>query len=246
METVVILGGGPCGLSAAWELSRNGKNVIVIEADSSLGGLCKTVRYKGFNFDLGGHRLISKNTGLLNKISKLMGDELLVSERISAIRLNAKEFQYPLSVGDILKQTDMTFLAGCLMDYAYRGICKKIKQPSDGSLKDWIINRFGSTLYNTFFKDYTNKLWGLPSDKISSDWAAERISLLNLWDVILRLCRLRDNTPRTYTKTFFYPRYGIGQIFEYIAEEIKKKDGRIFLDTTFKKLLLEGGSISRR
>ena len=80
METVVILGGGPCGLSAAWELSGTGKNVVIIEAQSSLGGLCKTIRYKGFNFDMGGHRLISENNELLNKISGLMGDELLVSE----------------------------------------------------------------------------------------------------------------------------------------------------------------------
>ncbi len=91
-----------------------------------MGGLCKTIRYKGFNFDLGGHRLISKNDGLLNKISELMGDELLVSERISAIRLNGREFQYPLSAGDILRQTDMRFVTGCLMDYAFQSIYKEL------------------------------------------------------------------------------------------------------------------------
>ena len=243
METVVVLGGGPCGLSAAWELSRNGKNVIVIEADSSLGGLCKTVRYKGFNFDLGGHRLISKNNELLSKISELMGDELLVSERISAIRLNGREFQYPLSAGDILKQTDIRFMTGCLMDYVYQCIYKRIKHVPDDSFEDWIINRFGSTLYNTFFKDYTSKLWGIPSSKLSSDWAAERISLLNLWDVVLRLCGLGKNTPRTYTRTFFYPKYGIGQIFEYIGKEIKNNGGNIILSATFKRLLLEGDDV---
>jgi protoporphyrinogen oxidase len=243
METVVVLGGGPCGLSAAWELSMNGKNVIVIEADSSLGGLCKTVRYKGFNFDLGGHRLISKNDELLNKISELMGDELLVSERISAIRLNGREFQYPLSAGDILKQTDIRFVTGCLMDYAYQSIYKRIKHAPDDSFEDWIINRFGRTLYNTFFKDYTNKLWGIPSNKLSSDWAAERISLLNLWDVVLRLCGLGKNTPRTYARTFFYPKYGIGQIFEYIGKEIKNNGGNIILGATFKRLLFEGDDV---
>jgi protoporphyrinogen oxidase len=182
METVVILGGGPCGLSAAWELSGTGKNVVIIEAQSSLGGLCKTVRYKGFNFDLGGHRLISENNELLNKISGLMGDELLVSERISAIRLNGSEFQYPLSAGDILRQTDMKFVTGCLMDYACQSIYKRIKHSPDTSFEDWVINRFGKKLYTTFFKDYTRKLWGIPPDKLSSDWAAERISLLSLWD----------------------------------------------------------------
>lgn len=243
MENVVILGGGACGLSAAWELSRSGKNVVVIEADSSLGGLCKTIRYKGFNFDMGGHRLISKNDGLLNKISELMGDELLVSERKSAIRLNGREFQYPLFAGDILKQTDMRFITGCLMDYAFQTIYKRIRHRPDDSLEDWIVNRFGNTLYDTFFKDYTNKLWGIPSSKLSSDWAAERISLFNLWDVVLRLCGLGKNTPRTYTRTFFYPKYGIGQIFEYIGEEVKKNGGDIILNATFKRLLLEEDSV---
>ena len=223
METVVILGGGPCGLSAAWELSKNRKNVVVIEAQSSPGGLWKTMRYNGFNFDLGGHRLISKNDELLNKVSELMGDELLVSERVSAIRLNGREFQYPLSAGDILRQADVRFLSGCLIDYAYQSIYQKIRRSPDTSFEDWVINRFGKKLYNTFFKDYTSKLWGIPPDKLSSDWAAERISLLNLWDVVLRLCGLGKDTPRTYTRNFFYPKQGIGQIFEYIAVEIKKK-----------------------
>jgi protoporphyrinogen oxidase len=243
METVVVLGGGPCGLSAAWELSKNGKNVIVIEADSSLGGLCKTIRYKGFNFDLGGHRLISRNNGLLSKISELMGDELLISERISAIRLNGKEFQYPISAGDILKQTGVRFVTGCLMDYAFQNTYNKIRYRPDDSLEDWIINRFGNKLYNTFFKDYTSKLWGIPSDKLSSDWAAERISLLNLWDVVLRLCGLGKITPRTYTRTFFYPKYGIGQIFEYIGEEVKKNGGNVILNATFKKLVVRGANV---
>ena len=243
MERVVILGGGACGLSAAWELSRNGKNVVVIEAESSLGGLCRTIRYKGFNFDLGGHRLISKNNGLLNKISELMGDELLVSERTSAIRLNGMEFQYPLSAGDILQQTDLRFAARAFMDYAYQSIYKKLKRTPDDSFEDWIINRFGNTLFNTFFKDYTSKLWGVPSSKLSSDWAAERISLLNLWDVILRLCGREKNTPRTYRKTFFYPKQGIGQIFEYIGKEVKKNGGNVILNAAFKRLLLDGYNI---
>ena len=116
MEKVIVLGGGPCGLSAAWELSRNGMNVVVIEKEHLLGGLCKTLSYKGFNFDLGGHRLISKNSELLKKISILMGNELLVSERISAIRLNGRDFQYPLSAGDILRQTSVRFAARCFLD----------------------------------------------------------------------------------------------------------------------------------
>jgi protoporphyrinogen oxidase len=240
METVVILGGGPCGLSAAWELSKTGRNIVVIEAQSSLGGLCKTVRYKGFNFDMGGHRLISENNELLKKISGLMGDELLVSERISAIRLDGREFQYPLSAGDILRQTDIRFLSRCLMDYAYQSIYKKIRHSPDTSFEDWVINRFGKKLYNTFFKDYTRKLWGIPPDKLSSDWAAERISLLSLWDVVLRLCGSGKNTPRTYTRNFFYPKQGIGQIFEYIAEEIKENGGNIILNARFKRLLLDG------
>ena len=243
METVVILGGGPCGLSAAWELSKTGKKVVVVEAQSSVGGLCKTKSYKGFNFDLGGHRFISKNDELINRIKALMGSDLLVSERISAIKLNGREFQYPLSSGDILKQTDIMFLAMCLVDYVYQALYKKLKDSPDTSFEDWVINRFGRKLYVTFFKDYTHKLWGIPPDKLSSDWAAERISLLNLWDVVLRLCGLGREAPRTYTKKYFYPKQGIGQIFEYIAMEIKQNGSNIILNARFKKLLLEGDRV---
>ncbi len=243
METIVILGGGPCGLSAAWELSRAGKNVVVIEAQSSPGGLCRTIRYKGFNFDLGGHRLISRNKELLKKISGLMGDELLISERVSAIRLNGREFQYPLSAGDILRQTDVRFLTVCLMDYLYQGVYKRIKRLPDTSFEDWVINRFGMKLYDTFFKDYTRKLWGIPPDRLSSDWAAERISLLSLGDVIMRLCGSEKDIPRTYTKEFFYPRNGIGQIFEYISREIEDKGGRIILNARFKKCMIDKGRV---
>lgn len=239
METVVVLGGGPCGLSAAWELSRGGKDVVIIEAQSSPGGLCKTIRYNGFNFDLGGHRFISENGELINKIKVLMGDDLLVSERISAIRLNGREFQYPLSAVDILKQTDMIFLSRCLVDYVYQTLYKKLRDSPETSFEDWVISRFGRKLYVTFFKDYTRKLWGIPPDKLSSDWAAERISLLDLWDVVLRLCGLGRNTPRAYTRKFFYPKQGIGQIFEFVAREIKKNGGSIILNARFKKLLLK-------
>ena len=243
METVVILGGGPCGLSAAWELSRTGKNVVVVEAQSALGGLCKTIRHRGFNFDLGGHRFISRNDDLINKVKVLMGDDLLVSERISAIRLNGREFQYPLSACDILKQTDIIFLTRCLVDYVYQALYKKLRDSPDTSFEDWVINRFGRKLYVTFFKDYTHILWGIPSNKLSSDWAAERISLLNLWDVALRLCGLGREAPRTYTKEYFYPKQGIGQIFEYIAREIKQNGGNIIINARFKKLLLEGDRV---
>ena len=244
MGKVVVLGGGACGLSAAWELSRNGMNVVVIEAEHLLGGLCKTVNYKGFNFDLGGHRLISKNSGLLHKISSIMGNELLVSERVSAIRLNGKDFKYPLSASDILQQTSVSFAARCFMDYVFQSMYMKVKQSSDCSLEDWIIHRFGKTLYNNFFRDYTNKLWGISSDNISSDWAAERISLLDLWDVALRLFGLKKSTPRTYTKNFFYPKSGIGQIFKCIAEEIKKNHGTIILNAIFKRFHIAGDHVT--
>ena len=86
----------------------------------------------------------------------------------------------------------MKFVTGCIVDYVYQSIYKRIRHSPDTSFEDWVINRFGKKLYNTFFKDYTRKLWGIPPDKLSSDWAAERISLLNLWDVVLRLYGFRE------------------------------------------------------
>ncbi len=242
-KNIVVLGGGPCGLSAAWELSGCGHDVTVIEKDSKAGGLCITNEYKGFRFDLGGHRFISKNRELVDNVCKMMGDELLTSNRKSVILLKGKTFDYPLSAKDIFLKMDLWTNLKAFTAYVAAALSKALFRKKDASFEDWIVNRFGRTLYNLFFGPYTEKLWGISPKLISSDWAYQRISLLNLKDVLFRLFKLKKGTPRTYAKGYFYPKKGIGQMFDIMSGEISKMGGKIVLNAAVSAINVQNNSI---
>jgi len=229
-KKILVLGGGPCGLSAAWELSKYGYDVTVIEKEAKAGGLCITNEYKGYRFDLGGHRFISKNKELVENVCRIMGDELLTSNRKSVILLKGKTFDYPLSARDIFLKMDLWTNMKAFTAYLIAAFTKIVFRKKDMSFEDWIVNRFGRTLYNLFFGPYTEKLWGISPKRISSDWASQRISLLNLKDVLFRLLKLKKGTPRTYAKGYFYPKKGIGQMFDIMSEEISRMGGKIALN----------------
>ena len=230
---VVILGAGPAGLSAGWKLAEKGCQVHIIERDSKVGGLCKSIHYKGYTFDLGGHRFITKDGELLKEIQGLMGDELMVSPRKSVVRLNGKYFYYPLAGKDLIVKMNPVVSAKCFMDYLYVSAKNKLLPPREVSLEDWVVNRFGRGLYNIYFGPYSTKLWGVPPSQISKDWAAQRISLLNLWDVFLRLLGKTKDIPKTYATRFYYPvKGGIGRMCEKMAEKITSNGGKILLNST--------------
>jgi protoporphyrinogen oxidase len=244
-ERAVILGGGPCGLSAAWEFALRGVPVIVIEAQPKLGGLCATTEYRGFRFDLGGHRFISRNRALIERVQHLLGDDLLVGERRSVIFLNGKVFDYPLSARDLVRQNPVALNLLALGDYLYRRArCRLFPRP-ETSFELWVVNHFGRPLYDLFFRPYTEKLWGLPPSSISSDWASQRISLPDLADVLRRLSGLEREIPRTYAPRFLYPKWGIGQIFEAMGREVERLGGTIYLGAKLKAIEWEGREVRR-
>jgi protoporphyrinogen oxidase len=222
-KTIAILGGGPCGLYAAWELAGSGAEVVVLEADSTPGGLCRTNERQGYRFDLGGHRFISRDQGLVDKVTRLMGAELLVSERKSSIRFMGKSLKYPLDPFDLVLKMNPLLSLSCLTSYAASRLRHRVSPGREDTLEEWLVNRYGRRLYEIFFEPYSTKLWGIGPDKMSSDWAAQRISLINLTDVILRLFRLKGGTPRTYAIKYFYPKRGIGQMFDMISSELKRQ-----------------------
>lgn len=242
-EKILVLGGGPCGLSAAWKLSKSGHDVTVIEKEPLLGGLCVTNEYAGYRFDLGGHRFISKNKELVDDVCRMMGDELLISNRRSIVLLNGKSFNYPLSAQDIFLKMDIWTNLKAFTSYLIAAFSKALLRRKDISFEDWIVSRFGRTLYNLFFGPYTKKLWGISPKLISSDWASQRISLLNLKDVFFRLVRLKKDIPRTYFKNYFYPKKGIGQMFEMIGSEVSKLGGKIILNATASGISLNNNKV---
>lgn len=243
MKNIVILGAGPCGLSAAWKLSQEGNKVTIIEKESQVGGLCRTVSHKGFHFDLGGHRFISKNTNLINEISELMGNNLLIAERKSTIQFKGKMYRYPLSMKDIFMKMSLAILMKSFADYLKISFSRKQAAQPEASLEEWLLNRFGKTLFNIFFQSYTQKLWGISAKRISANWAVKRIPVLKFNDILRELVGREKRKHEAYAKHFYYPKKGIGQIFEFMAEEVLQKKGKIDLNAKATGVFIENGMV---
>lgn len=242
-KKIIILGAGPAGLSAAWKLSLANMDVEVLELESQVGGQCRTIKHKEYLFDLGGHRFITQNTELAKEIYSLMNNEIIDRPRKSSIRLKGKYFNYPLDGKDLLKNLDLSLSIKCFADYLWTTLKNKFIPKPDKSFEDWVVNRFGRSLYNLYFGPYSEKLWGIAPTEISADWAAQRISLLNLWDVFLRLLGKKKKMPKTYATKFYYPEKGIGRIPERMAEVIIEKGCKIHLNSKVKAVKSNGNKI---
>ena len=223
----VIVGGGPCGLAAAWHLARRGARPLVLEREGLVGGLCATHERGGWRFDLGGHRFVSGDAELSRWIGRLMGDELLEQERRSVVLHDGRCFRYPLEAVDLLRNLGVRENVAAAAGFARARVEQRLSTRPDASFEDWVTTRFGRPLYDRFFGPYTEKLWGIPANRISSDWAAERISLLDLQDVALRLAGLRRTPTRTYARRYLYPRLGMGQLYGIVAAEITRLGGEV-------------------
>jgi len=222
MPDVVVIGGGPAGLTAARELHKLGLCSIILEADTLLGGISRTVDYRGFRFDIGGHRFFSK-VPLINQIwEEILGEELLRRPRLSRIYYNNRFFDYPLKAGNALAGLGVWEAARCTLSYAR---ARLFPHPNPKSFEDWVASRFGYRLYQIFFKTYTEKVWGIPCQEISADWAAQRIKNLSLWEAIRSAlfgqARTRDGQIiTTLIDEFKYPRLGPGQMWETCAAQL--------------------------
>jgi protoporphyrinogen oxidase len=230
-RSFVILGGGPCGLAAAWELARRGHRPVVLEREALVGGLCATHAMTcdegTWRFDLGGHRFVSSDADLSRWLERLLGDELLTQERKSVVLHDGRRFKYPLDARDLLANLGVRENARALTGYAIERARRAIRPRREATFEDWVVARFGRPLYDTFFGPYTAKLWGIAPQTISADWAAERISLLNLGDAVLRLAGLRATPIRTYARRYRYPRLGMGQLYERLAAEVVRLGGEV-------------------
>ncbi|MCW8884534.1 MAG: FAD-dependent oxidoreductase, partial [Motiliproteus sp.] len=245
LSTVAVLGAGPAGLMAAWELNKAGYKVVLIEAENQVGGMSATLKFKGnhgdYRFDYGGHRFITRNPELLQFVEDLMGDELLHSLRKSVIRFQGRTYQYPLALGDLLKNAPTGLLLGAASDLLFKlPFNQPVQDRDNASFAEWIESRFGPTLYRNFFEGYTAKLWGIDPTQLSADWASQRISLLDLKDVAQRLLPQRSDTPRTYARKYRYPKLGFGRIFEKLADHLVENGVELLLNHPVQGLRTEG------
>jgi protoporphyrinogen oxidase len=223
----VIVGGGPAGLSAAMALADQNLPSLILEKDRQVGGLCKTVEYRGFRCDIGGHRFFTKNKEIQEKWERTLGPEFLKRSRLSRIYYRGRFFYYPLRIGNALSGLGPRDSARILSSYLKSQI---FPVRPEVTFEDWVSNRFGQVLYNIFFKTYTEKVWGIPCTTLSADWAAQRIRNLSLGQVLLKALRVKnDNKVASLIDNFHYPRLGPGQMYEAMASQIMDKGGEVRL-----------------
>jgi protoporphyrinogen oxidase len=228
-DRTVIVGAGPAGLTAAWELTRNGRAAIVIEQDPiHVGGIARTVSYKGFRFDIGGHRFFSKNAEIEKLWNEILGDRMIERDRLSRMYYRGRFFKYPLETLNVLENLGVAESIACMVSYA----AAKVTPKHDiRSFEEWVVNAFGRRLYKIFFRSYTEKVWGIPCSEISADWAAQRIKDLSVGALVKRALTFRKKTGGPVIKTlidrFRYPAHGPGEMWETLTKRIEEHGAEV-------------------
>jgi protoporphyrinogen oxidase len=241
----VIAGAGPAGLTAAWMLARGGLRPLVLEQDSQVGGLARTVEYKGFRFDIGGHRFFTK-VGAVEKLWRsMLGPEMLRRPRLSRIYYRGKFFDYPLKPMNALRGLGIVNSFLVLISYLWirvRPITPEV------TFEDWVSNRFGRRLYRIFFKTYTEKVWGIPCNRIGAQWAAQRIKGLSLVSAVMNMLfrgfrKSSNKQIKTLIEEFEYPRLGPGMMWEAFQADIERLGGRVTLRAPVQRIEHNGTSV---
>jgi protoporphyrinogen oxidase len=281
---IVIIGAGPAGLTAALELQASGmKNITVLEADSVVGGISRTVNYKGNRIDIGGHRFFSKSDWVMQWWASLLPVEkslngqnlsptfqyqgktrhgfpsgmadapldeenvMLTRNRLSRIYFNNQFFDYPLKL-NLDTFIKLGFKKTTVFGFSYLKAQLKPIAP-ENSLEDFLVNRFGQKLYRQFFKEYTEKVWGVPCSEISAAWGAQRIKSLSvataLWHALRNLLGMGQGkaAQTSLIESFLYPKYGPGQMWETAADRFRQQGGTLLMDHKVSHIKIEGGKV---
>jgi protoporphyrinogen oxidase len=242
-KPTVILGGGPAGLTAGYLLTKQGLPVVVLEAEDQVGGIAKTAVRDGYRFDLGGHRFFTKVKEVDDLWHEIMREDFLERPRMSRIYWRSpsgegKFLDYPLRGPDVIKKLGPVDLTKALVSYLWAAVKPKGKEDN---FEQWVSNRFGRWLFNQFFKSYTEKVWGVPTSEIRADWAAQRIKNLSFFSAAKSaFFGNRDNKVTSLISKFNYPRYGPGQMWETMTDDIRKLGGEVLLNKRATKLEFDG------
>lgn len=239
---LVVIGGGPAGLTAAYALQKNapGSRAIVFEGGEIVGGIARTESYKGFRFDIGGHRFFTKVPEVEAMWHEVMGDEFITVPRSSRIFYRGKFYDYPLRLLNAL--TNIGAYESIRIVLSYMKWQVRRDRP-DVSFEDWVINRFGGRLYMHFFKSYTEKVWGIDPKLIQADWAAQRIKNLSLFKAVWNAISGANDTA-SLIEEFQYPRLGPGQMWERTADLITDGGGEVRMQSWVQKVFLDGARVT--
>ena len=245
MSDTVIIGAGPAGLTAAYECGKRGRRAIVLEADDQVGGLARTVTYRGYRFDIGGHRFFSK-VPLVNSLwQDILGEDFLRRPRLSRIFYGGHFFDYPLKPLNALKGLGLREAVRVGVSYVKARLFPTMPEVS---FEDWVSNRFGQRLYSIFFKTYTEKVWGIPCAEISPEWAVQRIKNLSLGEAVRHaLFARRAGAPlvTSLVDEFFYPRLGPGMMWERCTEAVERAGSTVLRGLCVERISHAGGRVQQ-
>src|SRR5579875_1439654 len=239
---VAVLGGGPAGLTAAYLLSKQGHPVVVLESSEHLGGIARTQVRDGYRFDLGGHRFFTKVKEVDDLWHEIMKEEFLKRPRQSRIYWHGKFLDYPLQGMDVMKKLGPVDLTKALFSYLWAAVKPKGREDT---FEEWVSNRFGRWLFNQFFKAYTEKVWGVPTTEIRAEWAAQRIKGLSFFSAAKSaFFGNRGDKIKSLISEFNYPRYGPGQMWEQMTNDIRAHGGEVRLNAPVTRLRVSEGRVT--
>jgi protoporphyrinogen oxidase len=238
---LAVIGGGPAGLTAAYTLQQLDPNrqIMVLEASGLVGGIARTESYKGFRFDIGGHRFFTKVPEVEKMWREVMGDDFITVPRLSRIYYRGRYFDYPLKLFNALRNIGPYEASRIMLSYAKWRVRPN---PCEESFEDWVINRFGGRLYMHFFRSYTQKVWGIPPNQIQADWAAQRIKNLSLSKAIWNAMSGANDTV-SLIERFQYPRLGPGQMWEKTRDLVRRRGGEVLMDAPVERVVRDGARI---
>jgi len=237
----VVIGAGPAGLTAAYELAKTGVTSLVLESDEVVGGLSRTSRYRGYGFDIGGHRFFTKVPYVRELWEEILGEEFLLRPRLSRIYYRRRFFDYPLKPANAL--LGLGPLEALRIGASWLR-AQLLPEREERTFEQWVSNRFGRRLFEIFFETYTEKVWGMPCREISADWARQRIKNLDLGAALrsaLLASARRGNAITSLIEAFHYPRSGPGQMWEACARRLADRGTKLVLGARVTGIRHEGG-----
>jgi len=235
----IIIGAGPAGLAAAYELVRQGKQPLILEQADKVGGLSRTEVYKGYRFDIGGHRFLTHHAEVQQLWEKMLGTDFQQVPRLSRLFYQNRFFKYPLDFFDTLVKLgplESILIVGSYLKAQWR------PYPEEATFEQWVSNRFGRRLYRTFFQAYTEKVWGVPCHQIEASMAAQRITGLSL-KTALANALFGINRTKTLTGSFHYPILGPGMMWERFQQEVENRQGRIYFNNRVMRIYHDHGRL---
>jgi protoporphyrinogen oxidase len=238
----VVIGAGPAGLTAAYEATRFGIPAVVLEKSDDVGGLARTAVYKGFHFDMGGHRFFTKAASVEKMWREVLGPNLLRRPRLSRIYYRGRFFQYPLRPWNALRGLGLWQALAIVASYLKWQV---LPHRTEDTFEQWVTNRFGRRLFRIFFQTYTEKVWGVPCSELKAEWAAQRIKDLSLKTAVLNMFLRRTTTIKTLIEEFDYPRLGPGMMWKAVRDAILGAGGAVELNREVVRIEHDQRSVAR-